>query len=162
MTQQMTSDNEKNSKMLKGIIIGGIIGGALTLLDSRTRTKVKETAVDLKDSSMGMIAQVKENPGELKDQMISRFKDASTTLKEAISDAQSLYEMVNEEVLGRVGEVKDISTDALSTAKQATGELKDIGSKVADAGSQLKEANSKKQNGGTSNTSADINQNRNM
>lgn len=150
------SDTEKNSKLLKGIILGGIIGGAITLLDSSTRNKVKTTAVDLKDSSMDMFSQVKENPGEVKEQMMQRFKEASNTLKEAISEAQNLYQIVNEDVFGKVNEVKGISSDALNTAKEATGELKEIGSKVAEAGSKLTDtssSNTTSQNTGTNSSS---------
>ncbi|HDB5314953.1 TPA: hypothetical protein O6X01_002925, partial [Staphylococcus aureus] len=65
-----------NSKLLKGIVLGGIVGGALALLDTSTRNKVMGTATDLKDSSMKMFNEVKENPGEAKDNMISQFKSA--------------------------------------------------------------------------------------
>lgn len=139
MAQQYTGDNENSSKLLKGILIGGIVGGALMLLDSSTRRKITDTALNLKDSSVDMYSQVKENPSEVKEQMIDRFKSASDTLKEAISDAQTLYETVNENVFSKVTEVKDISSDALSTAKDATEELKGLGGKVAEAGSQLAE-----------------------
>lgn len=139
MAQQYTGDNENSSKLLKGILIGGIVGGALMLLDSSTRRKITDTALNLKDSSVDMYSQVKDNPSEVKEQMIDRFKSASDTLKEAISDAQALYETVNENVFSKVTEVKDISSDALSTAKDATEELKGLGGKVAEAGSQLAE-----------------------
>ncbi|MFE5431343.1 YtxH domain-containing protein [Peribacillus simplex] len=136
---QSTIETQPNSKLLKGILIGGLVGGALTLLDSNTRNKVKRSAVLLKDNSMNMIEQVKENPGEMKEQMVSGVKGATETIKEAINDVETLYETVNEDVVGRVSEVKDISTDALGTAKDTTSELKDISSKVVVAGKQLKE-----------------------
>lgn len=136
---QSNNQNESNSKLLKGIIIGGIVGGALTLLDSNTRNKMKRSAVLLKDNSMNMIEQVKQNPGEVKEQMVSGVKGATETIKEAISDVETLYETVNEEVVGKVSEVKEISTNALGSAKDATSELKDISSKVVVAGKQLKE-----------------------
>ncbi|WP_216824916.1 YtxH domain-containing protein [Bacillus sp. V59.32b] len=150
METQMMENTENNSKLLKGIILGGIIGGALTLLDSSTRNKVKTTAVDLKDSSVDMFSQVKENPGEMKEQMVQRFKNASDTLKEAISEAQNLYQIVNDDVFGKVNEVKGISTDALNTAKEATGELKEISSKVVEAGSKLTDSSPTTSNGGNS------------
>jgi gas vesicle protein len=136
---QSTIETQTNSKLLKGILIGGLVGGALTLLDSNTRNKVKRSAVLLKDNSMNMIEQVKENPGEVKEQMVSGVKGATETIKEAINDVETLYETVNEDVVGKVSEVKDISTNALGTAKEATNELKDISSKVVVAGKQLKE-----------------------
>lgn len=136
---QSNNQNDSNSKLLKGIIIGGIVGGALTLLDSNTRNKMKRSAVLLKDNSMNMIEQVKENPSEVKEQMVSGVKGATETIKEAISDVETLYETVNEEVVGKVSEVKEITTNALDSAKDATTELKDISSKVVVAGKQLKE-----------------------
>jgi gas vesicle protein len=139
MDQYNSMETENKSTLLKGMLIGALVGGALTMLSSSTRSSVKQSAVSLKDSSMDLINQVKENPGDVKDEMINRFKSASETLKEAISDAQALYTTVNEEVFSKVAEVKDISSSALSTAKDATGELKDIGSKVAEAGSEIKE-----------------------
>ncbi|MGW6298442.1 YtxH domain-containing protein [Peribacillus butanolivorans] len=136
---QPTIETETNSKLLKGILIGGLVGGALTLLDSNTRNKVKRSAILLKDNSVNMIEQVKENPGEVKEQMVSGVKGATNTIKEAINDVETLYENVNEDVVGKVTEVKDISTDALDSAKGATSELKGISSKVVVAGKQLKE-----------------------
>ncbi|KAF0820603.1 hypothetical protein KIS4809_0130 [Bacillus sp. ZZV12-4809] len=140
MNTAYDQDNSQNSKLMKGIVIGGIIGGALAMLDSTTRTKVKTKAMDLKDSSASLISEVKENPGEVKETMINQFKSASNTLKDAIKDAQSLYQRVNEDVFGNMDMVKEVSSDAMSTAKEAKSELADIGSKVKDAGSELMES----------------------
>lgn len=134
------TDQEANSKLLKGIIIGGIIGGALTLFDSTTRSKVKKAASGMTASSKEMLVNVKENPQETKNQMIDRFKTASTTLKDAINDAQDLYAKFNEDVFSKVEEVKDISSDAVSTVKDSKEDIKEVGSKVAKAGSQAAEA----------------------
>ncbi|WP_053365113.1 hypothetical protein [Bacillus sp. FJAT-27245] len=134
------SENEKNSKLLKGIVIGGVIGGVLTLLDSSTRNSLKETAVDLKNTSKNMFTEVKQNPTEVKDQMVSQFQQASNVLKEAIADAQRLYDRLNNDLFGKVADVKDISKDALDTVMGFKGEVKEIGSKVAEAGSELKAA----------------------
>jgi gas vesicle protein len=134
--QVMTAD-ENNSKLLKGILIGGVIGGVFALLDSATRNQVKGRAVDLKDSSKDIWMQVKENPGEVKDQMVTQFKSAADTLKQAITDAQNLYERVNEDVFGKVNKVMDVSSEAVSAAGEVKGELADIGSKVKEAGSEL-------------------------
>ncbi|WP_051348583.1 hypothetical protein [Peribacillus kribbensis] len=138
MKQQSVVVNGKNNNlMVKGLIIGGIIGGALSLLDSQTRKKVKSSAVGLKDSSVEMISQVRENPGEVKEQMIQRFKSASNSLKDAIAEAQDLYEMVNKEVFGKMNNVKSITSDTMDAAREATEEIKGITSKVAEAGQKL-------------------------
>ncbi|MFG6496176.1 hypothetical protein P8610_12490 [Fictibacillus sp. UD] len=131
--------NPQNSKLLRGIIVGGIVGGALALIDYNTRTKVKNTAVGLKDSSSKMITEVKQNPGEVKDQMISQFKTATTTLKDAISDAQVLYERLNKDVFGNINTLKEISNEVLSTAKETKGEIGSISTKLKEAGTELTE-----------------------
>jgi gas vesicle protein len=142
--------NEQNSMLLKGVVIGGLIGGALALIDRNTRSKVKNTAVGLKDSSSKMLTEVKENPGELKDQMISQFKSASHTLKEAIEEAQDLYQRVNK-TFGSMAVIKEVSNEALSTFKEAKGEINNISSKVKEAGEELTgnpfNQNSSEQNG---------------
>jgi gas vesicle protein len=132
-------ENGQNSKLLKGIVIGGLVGGALALINYNTRTKVKNTAMGLKESSTRMITEVKQNPGEVKDQMISQFKTASNTLKEAITDAQELYERLNKDVFGNINTIKEITNDAFSTAKEAKGELNNITSKLKEAGTEITE-----------------------
>lgn len=128
------STESSNSKLMKGVLIGATIGGVLAMLDSNTRTKVKDTAVNVKDTSMNVISEVKNNPTDVKEQMMSSFKEASSILKEAISDAQNLYQRLNEDVFSKMGDVKSLSNEALNTASKATEGLKDIGSKVKEAG----------------------------
>lgn len=133
-----TSVNDNNGKLLRGMLIGAVIGGALSMLDANTRNKVTETTKNMKDSTMDMYSQVKNNPSEVKDDLQERLKSASSVLKEAISDAQNLYEKVNENIILPVTMVKDESSEILSHAKEATTELKDIGGKVKEAGEEVK------------------------
>lgn len=137
MTQTM-SENEKNSMLMKGIVIGGLIGGVFSLIDAKTRNQLKETAVDLTSTSKKMLSGVKENPGEMKEQMVSQFTQVTNVLKEVITDAQKLYERLNEDLFSKMGDFKEVSSDALSTVKDAKDDLKQIGSKIVDAGSELK------------------------
>ncbi|MER2155746.1 MAG: YtxH domain-containing protein [Solibacillus sp.] len=133
-----TTENDNNGKLLIGMIIGAVIGGALSMLDANTRNKVTVTTKNMKDSTMDMYSQVKNNPSEVKDDLQERLKSASSVLKEAISDAQNLYEKVNENIILPVTMVKDESSEILSHAKEATTELKDIGGKVKEAGEEVK------------------------
>lgn len=133
-----TTENDNNGKLLRGMVIGAVIGGALSMLDSTTRNKVTETTKNMKDSTMDMYSQVKNNPSEVKDDLQERLKSASSVLKEAISDAQNLYEKVNENIILPVTMVKDESSEILSHAKDATTDLKDIGGKVKEAGEEVK------------------------
>ena len=126
--------SSNNSKLMKGIVIGGMIGGFIAMLDPNTRDKVKDTALTVKDSSMNLIGEVKNNPSEVKEQMIDSFKEASQVMKEAINHAQDLYKRLNNDLLGNVSEVKDLTNQTLNTAKEAKGEIAEIGTKVKEAG----------------------------
>ena len=133
-----TTENDNNGKLLRGMVIGAVIGGALSMLDSTTRNKVTETTKNMKDSTMDMYSQVKNNPSEVKDDLQDRLKSASSVLKEAISDAQNLYEKVNTNIIQPVTMVTEESSEILSHAKDATTDLKDIGGKVKEAGEEVK------------------------
>ncbi|MBN8209126.1 YtxH domain-containing protein [Bacillus sp. NTK071] len=135
--QTTTVNQEKNGKLVKGILVGAIVGGAVAMLDSTTRNNVRSTAGNVKSSSKGFYTRVKENPNEVKDDWMDRIQSASTVLKEAMNDAQSLYEKVNDEVVEQVNQVKEDSTEVLSSAREAGEDLKDIGSKVKDAGHEV-------------------------
>ncbi|WP_273835562.1 YtxH domain-containing protein [Guptibacillus sedimenti] len=140
-TTTTTVNNEKNGKLVKGILVGAIVGGAVAMLDSTTRNKVRSSAGTFKDSSKGFYTRVKENPGEVKDDWMDRIQSASSVLKEAMNDAQALYEKVNDDVVDQVNQVKEDSTEVLSSAREASEDLKDIGSKVKDAGQEVTDSN---------------------
>lgn len=132
-----TNESEENGKILKCMVIGAVIGGVLALLDSNTRNKVTATTKNMKDSTMDMYSQVKNNPSDVKNDLQERLKSASSVLKEAIRDAQNLYEKVNENIIVPVSIVKEESSEILSSAKEATTDLKEIGGKVKEAGEEV-------------------------
>ncbi|MCM3595869.1 hypothetical protein M4D55_08760 [Metabacillus idriensis] len=129
--------NKNSSKLVKGMLVGAAVGGLVTLFDRKTRNQVKDSAVSLKDSSVDVFTQVKENPGEVKNQMVSQFKSAADSLKDAINEAKNLYDRLNEDVMDNVNDVVQISNDTLSTAKDAQKDLASIGSKVKEASTEL-------------------------
>jgi gas vesicle protein len=129
------TSSSSNSKLMKGVLIGAAIGGVVAMLDSNTRTKVKDTAMNVKDTSMNVVSEVKNNPADVKDQLMNSFKEASSILKEAISDAQNLYQRLNEDVFSKMGDAKSLSADAVMTVLNAKNDLKEVGSKVKEAGS---------------------------
>lgn len=143
MTQITIQDNKrqksKNSKLVRGMLLGAIIGGAVTMLDSNTRKKVTKGAAGIKDSTVGMVQNVKDNPGEVKDQFVSQFNSAKSTLESAIRDAQTIYESLNNGVFKKITEVAATSQEAIQNVKNAAGDVKEVGSKVADAGAELTE-----------------------
>ncbi|WP_233549492.1 YtxH domain-containing protein [Lysinibacillus yapensis] len=137
MNKSRTKENEKNGKLLKGVVMGAVIGGAIAMLDSNTRNKVTSKTKNMKESTMDMYSQVRNNPTEVKNDLQERMKSASSVLKEAINDAQNLYAKVNENILEPVNQVKEESSEILSSAKEASTDLKDIGGKVKEAGEEV-------------------------
>ncbi|WP_064092669.1 hypothetical protein [Rossellomorea aquimaris] len=137
VTPTNTAQNESSSKLLKGMVVGAVVGGALAMLDKTTRKKVQSTTSTMKDSTMDVVNQVKENPSGVMNDWQDRIKTASSVLKEAINDAQTLYEKVNEDVVDQVNQVKEDSSEIISTTKEAASELKGIGEKVKEASEEV-------------------------
>lgn len=145
--ESTTNENEKNGKLIKGMMIGAVIGGALAMLDSNTRNQITTTTKNMKDSTVDMYSKVRNNPSEVKDDLQERLKSASSVLKEAISDAQDLYEKVNENILFPVSMLKEESSEILSNAKEVTTDLKEIGGKVKEAGEEVMDNSNGQSNG---------------
>jgi gas vesicle protein len=151
-TNVSTNEEEKNGKLVKGMVLGAVVGGAIAMLDSTTRQKVTSNTKNMKDSTMSMVGQVKDDPSGVKNDLQDRLKSASSVLKEAINDAQNLYEKVNDDIMGQVNQVKDESTEILSTAKEATSDLKNIGGKVKEAGEEVMDEQNSSQSSGSMNS----------
>ncbi len=142
-----TTENENNGKLLKGMVIGAIIGGAIAMIDPNTRNKVTSTTKNMKDSTMDMYSQVKDNPSEVKNDLQERLSSASSILKEAIKEAQNLYDKVNKNILQPVHQVTEESSEIISSAKDATTDLKEIGGKVKEAGEEVVDVRNGQSNG---------------
>ncbi|EDL65979.1 YtxH domain-containing protein [Bacillus sp. SG-1] len=165
-TNVATNEEEKNGKLVKGMVLGAVVGGALAMLDSNTRQKVASNTRTMKDSTMDMVGQVKNDPSGVKNDLQDRLKSASSVLKEAINDAQNLYEKVNGDIVEQVNQVKDESNEILSSAKDATSDLKEIGGKVKEAGEEVMDENSTQSSsnttsGSTTNNSTNTSTNNN-
>ncbi|HZH62612.1 MAG TPA: YtxH domain-containing protein [Metabacillus sp.] len=146
-TNASSNEEEKNGKLVKGMVLGAVVGGALAMLDSNTRQKVASNTKCMKDTTMEMVGQVKNDPSGVKSDWQDRMKSAQSILKEAINDAQKLYEKLNEDIFGQVNQIKEESTEILSTAKEATSDLKDIGGKVKEAGEEVMDENNNQSSG---------------
>lgn len=139
MAQNYNSKNEGSSKLLMGVLVGAAVGAAIALLDTNTRDQVKTGSKNIGSSTGGFVRNVKDNPGEFKNDLSGRFQSAVSTLKNAMTEAQSLYEKVNEDVVPQVESIRESASEIVDTAKEATEDARDIGGQVADAGSEVKE-----------------------
>ncbi|APH05591.1 hypothetical protein [Bacillus weihaiensis] len=131
---------QNDSKLVKGIVVGGVIGGCLTLLDKNTRKQVSESASSMKDSSVAVITNVKENPTEVKDQILDQAKHATDILKTTIQEAKDLLGKIQSEV---VVDAKDLSQEAKTLAEEAREDLKNVQADLIETGSQLTETEEK-------------------
>ncbi len=150
---EKNQEKAANSKLMKAIVIGAVVGGVVAMLDSSTRKKMTTKTKEMKDSTTKMITQVRENPTEVKRDWQERIKTTSAAVKEIINDAQQLYEKVNSTVIEPATQMKEDTSDILSSAKEATEELKGIGSKVKEAGVEIASENE---------TNADVNDSGNV
>jgi gas vesicle protein len=135
---EATVASEGRNWILPGILIGGIIGGALALRDSNTREKVVDNAVGLKDTSVDMLTQLKENPKETVNELMDQFRTASSTLQEAMNEALDIYQMVTKQLteLKNPGSI----TENLSNVSNIVNVAKEAKEKAADAVSKVTEA----------------------
>ncbi len=155
--QEVEPRNQDRNLFFKGVIVGGIIGGALSLRDYRTRMKVMDTAASMKETTVELISQVKENPKDKKEELVQRFNSASTSLKEAIQEAQSIYNLVDDQLLGITKGKKSVANNIANAANlvdvavEAKEKAKETVTKVSEAGksltgSQLTTSDREKQN----------------
>ncbi|WP_052948753.1 hypothetical protein [Mesobacillus campisalis] len=133
-----TSASEGRNWIIPGILIGGIIGGALALRDTNTRAKVVDNAVGLKETSVDMFTQLKENPKETVNELMDQFKTASSTLQEAMNEALDIYQMIS----NQLNELKNPGsiTENLSNVSNIVNVAKEAKEKAADAVSKVSEA----------------------
>ncbi|MBM7691555.1 gas vesicle protein [Peribacillus deserti] len=92
MARKIGRGKKINNKswFLRGIIIGGIVGTSLSLLDSKTRKQTLDT-----------LSQVKENPAEVTDQVTEKVTEKVTSaamkVQHVLEDTQEAYNNASSE-----------------------------------------------------------------
>lgn len=141
VSYEETTSSEQSSRnlIIPGILLGAVIGGVIALRDSTTREKVVDGAVTLKDTSVDMFSQLKENPKETINEIMDQFKTASSSLQEAMNEALDIYQLVNDQLSaikngGSLTENLSNAANMVNVVKEAKEKAKDAVSKVAEAG----------------------------
>ncbi|WP_430790546.1 hypothetical protein VBD025_06740 [Virgibacillus flavescens] len=143
-TQGQTNEQtQEKSIFLKGVAIGAIAGGAATLLRKGTRSRAKQNVSNARGTVTSITTKVRENPKETKDEMMTRVKEASSVLKDAVQSVQKLYEKANKEIRDDVGSLKEDSRIAKETLSEAKSDSKDAVETASEVKSDLKEAGKK-------------------
>ncbi|SDO61712.1 YtxH domain-containing protein [Alkalicoccus daliensis] len=137
MDNQNQGQGSAGKKLLTGMAAGALIGVAAVMLDSNARRKVIDTTTEMKDSTMRMAGEVRNDPQGTKDQIMERVESAADILKNTVGDLQNLYDKANNEVFDQAKEVKEDVEKTLSSAKNIGEELKEVGSQVGEAKEEL-------------------------
>lgn len=115
--------------LMKGILLGAVVGGALALLSSSNRQNTKQSLSTAKSSVGGLVSEVAKDPSGKASQVIDQVKSASGVIQEVATDVQNVYE----KVAGEVDTVKQDLTQVAGTAMEAKSDLQSIGEKVVEA-----------------------------
>ena len=109
------------NKFVKGVVCGALIGGALTMLDNKTRN-----AVVHKSKSIGnQIQYYSTNRQELKTTIEDQFTKWKSFYEQINSDATYISQKVNE-VKEMTPQVKTLLTDTKEAFAQSKEEYKSI------------------------------------
>ncbi|SES42832.1 hypothetical protein [Psychrobacillus sp. OK032] len=109
------------SKFVKGVVYGALIGGALTMLDNKTRNAVVQ-----KSNSIGrQIKYYSTNRQELKTTIEDQLMKWKSFYEQINSDATYISQKVNE-VKEMTPQVKTLLTDTKEAFVQSKEEYKSI------------------------------------
>jgi gas vesicle protein len=109
-----------NSKFFKGIMLGAVAGGLLSLLDKSTRQEVRVT---LKNSGTN-ISKYSKNPKLLAETSKDVYEKLRTTADQVSRDIQFISEKVNE-IKGMTPQVKEMIEDTKETFEDSTEAYKE-------------------------------------
>lgn len=107
---------EKN-KFWRGMILGAIAGGAISLLDKHTRGLMKENV----QKTTSKFSYVLRNPGEMTDKVKETAEKLKTTVKQVSEDISYITDKVEElreltpQVTDMIKETKDTFSKADET-----------------------------------------------
>ncbi len=123
MSQTYQSGNQ--NKLFKAVLIGGLAGALISLLDKGTRESIRSGS----ERAGNILRDVKNNPSYYTDKWKQTVDDASELVKEVQDDISTLSEKFNG--------LKDSSVEAFNLVKETQHDLKEIGSRVVEAGEEL-------------------------
>ncbi|MCF6139288.1 YtxH domain-containing protein [Pseudalkalibacillus berkeleyi] len=128
-TQIHAQQEKESSFLLKGIVIGAVVGGLAALIDKNTRKNVQERSIKLKDQTSSLYKTVREEPNVIMNSVKHTMETTSKALNELSREVK--------EVVGKIDEVRQNSLETYSSVREVGGELKDVSSKLKEAGKEI-------------------------
>ncbi|WP_078382134.1 YtxH domain-containing protein [Sutcliffiella halmapala] len=110
---------EKRNKMFEGMLIGALVGAAISLLDKETRTNFIHNGKQVG----GKIKYVVQHPQEITDAVRQQIQNVKTTVDDVSRDMDYLRVKINElrettpQVLEIVQDTKEVITKHLEPNK---------------------------------------------
>lgn len=123
MSQSYQGGNQ--NKLFKAVLIGGLAGALISLLDRGTRESIKTGS----KRAGSVLRDVKSNPSYYTDKWKQTVDEASGLMKEVQEDISTLSDKFNG--------LKESSVEAFNLVKETQHDLKEIGSRVVEAGEEL-------------------------
>ncbi|WP_283153083.1 YtxH domain-containing protein [Guptibacillus hwajinpoensis] len=120
-----TYSGGSQNKLFKAVLIGGLAGALISLFDRGTRESIQNGS----KKAGSILRDVKNNPSYYTDKWKQTVDDASGLMKEVQDDISTLSQKFNG--------LKESSVEAFNLVKETQDDLKEIGSRVVEAGEEL-------------------------
>lgn len=107
----------QKNQFWRGIILGAIAGGAISLLDKHTRELMKENV----QKTSSKVSYVFRNPGEITDKVKETAEKIKTTVKQVSEDISFITDKVEElrELTPQVTDMIKETKDSFSKSDEA-------------------------------------------
>lgn len=99
----------KRNKLVEGIVIGAIIGGAVSLFDKETRSSVIQGSKKLKDKTTTLI----QHPELVTDTVKEKYETIRTTIEQVSEDVSF--------VAGKVEKLKETTPQVMEIVNDTKG-----------------------------------------
>ncbi|MFC7393919.1 YtxH domain-containing protein [Scopulibacillus cellulosilyticus] len=119
----------RNSKLGRFVLIGGIVGAGISLLDRGTRQCLRDDIRTAKDNSVKFFNTARQNP----EQVTNYFQQTANNIK---MTAQEVSQDI-EEFATKVKNAKDSSSQAYRYAVEAGDEISQIAHKIRNTGENV-------------------------
>ncbi|MMZ53039.1 hypothetical protein D1872_148170 [compost metagenome] len=128
-----SSANSEYGKLLFGMFAGAMAGAATVLLmDKATRSNVASSAVTVKDMTITMARDLKNDPQGF----VSKIQEKSEVVSSIAQEASRSIQQIADKAM----EAKEYSMEAVNVASEAMGEMKDVASSaVQKASTEMKD-----------------------
>lgn len=127
----MMDTREPKSKLGRYMIIGGLLGACVSLIDRGTRKKMGRAIDNVKDGSSSMMMNMVHDPSHVTDQLSNYLTNTANNIRRTAQDVTDDMRQMAEKVTGMTQSTKQ----AYQYAMEAGGEITEIASKIRSSGS---------------------------